>query len=205
VSKCWDKVNKPERLQQAQAEAQRAIRFYERAVEFNGKRRNDVLWQMAQIETSVARSCGAFEHLKSIKFKEWKTRLKTRQLVPVYSSDALFNCLRTSSREGAYLSEVRKGLRFFHPYFSDTSPIRDKTLRERLIGNWLEIFRLAAKKSSDDRMVANGIWINGLISQWKVFTEAVDNHFVSITFPEIVDSPPIIEAQLFRIRNKLGY
>jgi hypothetical protein len=205
VSKCWDKANKPERLQQAHAEAQRAIRFYERAIEFNGERKNDVLWQMAQIETSVARSCGAFERLKSIKFKEWKTRLKTRRLVPVYSSDALFNCLRTSSREGAYFSEIRKGLRYLHPYLSDMSPVKDKNLRERIIGNWLEIFRLVAMKSSDDRMVANGIWKNGLISQWKVFTESVDKHFAGISFPEIVDSPPIIEAQLFRIRNKLGY
>jgi hypothetical protein len=205
ASKCWNKKKNQEHLHEAQLEAQKAIKFYEQAVEFDSNRKNSAFWQMANIENSVGRSCEAFERLKSIDVEEWKTRLKKRQLVPVYSADALFNCLRTTSRDDGYLKEIRKGLRYLNPYFSEKSPLKDKNLRERLIGNWLEIFRLVTTQSSDDRKVANAIWKNGLISHWMVFTKIVDDHFVGITFPEIVDSPPIIEAQLFRIRNKLGW
>ena len=205
ASKCWNKKENQEHLHEAQLEAQKAIKFYEQAVEFDSNRKNSAFWEMANIKNSVGRSCEAFERFKSIDVEEWKTRLKKRQLVPVYSADALFNCLRTTSRDDDYLKKIIKGLRYLHPYFFEKSPLKDKNLRERLIGNWLEIFRLVTTQSSDDRKVANAIWRNGLISHWKVFTKIVDEHFVGITFPEIVDSPPIIEAQLFRIRNKLGW
>lgn len=207
TSKCWNKKENQEHLHTAQLEAQKAIKFYEQAVEFDSSRKNSANWEMANIENSVGRSCGAFDRLKLIDLEEWKTRLKKRQLVPMYSADALFNCLRTTSRDGDYLKEIRKGLRYLRPYFSEKSPLKDKNSRERIIGNWLEIFRLATTQSSDDRKVADAIWSrsNGLRSHWKVFTKIVDEHFVGITFPEIVDSSPIIEAQLSRIRNKLGY
>jgi hypothetical protein len=205
VSKCWNKSSNRELLKSAQAQATKALSFYEQAGKFDSKRKNESLLQMAHIENSVSRSCRAFEKLKSIDFDEWKTKPKKLQRVIVYSSDALYNCLRSNSHGGGHLREIRKALRFLIPHFSEESPLTHKKSRERVIGNWLEIFRLVAAQSSDDRMVAKGIWSNGIISQWKEFTKVVDKHFVSITFPEIVDSPPIIEAQLFRIRNKLGY
>jgi hypothetical protein len=205
VSKCWNKEENKADRPVAQLEAQKALKFYEQAVEFDSNMKNSALWQMANIENSVANPCGAFERFKSIDIEGWNSKSKKRQLVPVYSSDALFSCLRTMSRDGGYLAEIRNGLRYFRPYFSDISPIKDINLRERLIGNWLEIFRLVTPQSSDDRRVASAIWDNGLIFQWKNFTKIVDEHFVGIAFPEIVDSSPIIEAQLYRIRNKLGY